>query len=203
VSDPVEVDVFFDFACPYVYGAAVWLQEVQRQMGDEGPRFVWRFFPLEEVNAPPDADFAIWELPPDRRSRGRDSMHAAVAARRQGGDAFDRFRMELLTLKHESDQDHGLRSTLDEAARRAGLDLTRFANDLQDRSLLLEVRDDYQHARSDHAVFGTPTFVFPNGSTAYLKLLPPPPPEDAVPLWLDFAQTVRDRPYVREIKRPS
>jgi predicted DsbA family dithiol-disulfide isomerase len=155
------------------------------------------------VNAPDDAEFAVWELPAERRSRGRDSLHAAVAARRQGEEAFARFLMALLTLKHEEDQDHGNRATLDEAARRAGLDLDRFAADLDDRSLLDEIRKDYVHAREQHGVFGTPTFVFPNGQTAYLQILPVPPAEEAVPLWRDFVAMVRDRPFLREIKRPK
>ena len=130
-------------------------------------------------------------------------MHAAAAARSQGPDAFNRFRLELLALKHEGGLDHGLRSTLEEAARRSEIDLPRFTADLADRTLLSQIRDDYQHGRTEHAVFGTPTFVFPNGQAAYIKLLPPPPPEDAVPLWLDFVSAVRDKPYLREIKRPS
>ena len=97
MDDQVKVDVYFDFACPYVYGAARWLQEVERQLGSDRIVVNWKFFPLEQVNAPEDAEFAIWELPADRRSRGRDSLHAAVAARRQGHDAFSRFHAALLS----------------------------------------------------------------------------------------------------------
>jgi predicted DsbA family dithiol-disulfide isomerase len=202
LNERVTVDVYFDFTCPYVHAAAVWLREVQRQLGEDQLEINWKFFPLEQVNAPDDAEVPIWELPAERRSRGRDSMHAAVAARRQGREAFGRFLAALLALKHEEDQDHGTRSTLDEAARRAELDLSRFASDLDNRDLLLEIRDDYSSGREGYAVFGTPTFVFPNGQAAYLKILPPPPPEEAVPLWQDFVRSVRDRPYLREIKRP-
>jgi predicted DsbA family dithiol-disulfide isomerase len=162
----------------------------------------WKFFPLEQVNAPEDADMPIWDLPVDRRSRGRDSLHAAVAARRQGREAFERFHAALLTLKHEEGQDHGKRSTLDEAASRARLDLTRFAADLEDRALLKEIETDYVTGRDKLGVFGTPTFVFPNGQSAYLRILPPPPAEEAVAFWLDFVREVRDRPYLQEIKRP-
>jgi protein-disulfide isomerase len=108
----------------------------------------------------------------------------------------------LLALKHEEGQDHGKRSTLDEAASRAQLDLTRFAADLEDRSLLKEIENDYVTGRDGLGVFGTPTFVFPDGQSAYLQVLPAPPPEEAVAFWLDFVRDVRDRPYLREIKRP-
>ena len=139
MNDRVTVDVYFDFACPYVHSAAAWLREVKRQLGDGIIEVTWKFFPLEEVNAPPDADMPIWDLPPDRRSRGRDSFHAAAAARKQGREAFERFHAALLTLKHEEGQDHGKRSTVDEAASRAGLDLTRFAADLDDSGLLAQI----------------------------------------------------------------
>jgi len=202
VSDRVAVDVYFDFACPYVHSAASWLREVNRQLGESRIEVTWKFFPLEEVNAPADADMPIWDFPPDRRSRGRDSFHAAVAARRQGGEEFERFHAQLLTLKHEEGQDHGKRSTLDEAASRARLDLARFAGDLEDRGLLAEIKNDYVAGREGLGVFGTPTFVFANGQSAYLRILPPPPPEEAVAFWLDFVRDVRDRPYLHEIKRP-
>ncbi len=202
MSDRVAVDVYFDFACPYVHSAAAWLREVNRQLGDNPIEVTWKFFPLEEVNAPPDADMPIWDLPPDRRSRGRDSFHAAAAVRRQGREAFERFHAELLTLKHDEAQDHGKRSTLEEAAARARLDLTRFAADLDDKGLLAEIKTDYLAGKEELGVFGTPTFVFPNGQSAYLRILPPPPPEDAVAFWLEFVRNVRDRPYLQEIKRP-
>jgi predicted DsbA family dithiol-disulfide isomerase len=202
VSDRVSVDVYFDFACPYVHSVASWLREVNRQLGDNPIEVAWKFFPLEEVNAPPDADMPIWDLPPDRRSRCRDSFQAAAAARRQGREAFERFHAELLTLKHEEGEDHGKRATLDEAASRAGLDLARFAADLGDRGLLSEIKSDYVTGKEELGVFGTPTFVFPNGQSAYLRILPPPPPDEAVAFWLDFVRDVRDRPYLQEIKRP-
>jgi len=202
LSEPVTVDVYFDFTCPYVNSAALWLAEVSRQLGEEAPRITWKFFPLEEVNAPPESEIPLWELPAERRSRGRDSLHAAAAARRQGPEAFARFHAALLALKHEQELDHGKQATLVQAAEEAGLDLTRFEADLADRSLLTQIRDDYLEARGTHAVFGVPTFVFPNGQAAYLQVLPPPPPEEAVSFWHDFVHSVRDRPYLREIKRP-
>ena len=203
MSERVEVDVYFDYTCPYVHSAARWLEEVRRQLGPDRLAVNWRFFPLEEVNAPPDAPLPIWELPPDRRSRGRDSLRAAAAARRQGDEAFERFHSALLGLKHEEGKDHGQRATLEEAASRAGLDLAEFSAGLEDPSLLLAIRDDYLHGRQTFGVFGTPTFVFPNGQSAYLQVLPAPPQEEAVPLWEDFVTMVRDRLFLREIKRPK
>lgn len=201
MSDRVEVEVYFDFGCPFVHSAAVWMDEVNRQLGADAPVVSWKFFPLEQVNAPGDADLPIWDFPADRRSRGRDSLHAAAAARRQGPEGFRAFHLALLRLKHEDGADHGKRTTLEDAARRAHLDLDRFRADLDDRSLLQEIRADYTQAREQHGVFGTPTFVFPNGNAAYVQTLPPPPSAEAVAVWHDFVRFVRDRPYLREVKR--
>ena len=203
MNDRIAVDVYFDFACPYVHSAATWLRDVDRQLGGASIDVTWKFFPLEQVNAPADAEYPIWDLPSERRSRGRDSMHAAAAARRQGRDAFDRFHAALLALKHDEGLDHGKRSTLEEAASRSELDLARFNSDLDERELLREIKDDYLFGRERLGVFGTPTFVFPNGQSAYLRLLPPPPTNEAVSFWEDFVRGVRDRPYFREIKRPQ
>ena len=202
MSERMKVEVYFDYVCPYVNAAAKWIDELNRQLGDDAVEFCWRFFPLEQVNAPADIAETVWDLPPENRSQARNSMHAAIAAMRQGREAFDRFNLALLSLKHDEGRDHGRRATLEEAAQRAKLDLEQFRADLEDRSLLTRIRDDYLHGRNVHGVFGTPTFVFPGGESAYLQVLPAPPPEDAVPLWNEFVKSVCDRPYLREIKRP-
>jgi predicted DsbA family dithiol-disulfide isomerase len=202
VSERLQVEVYFDYVCPYVNAAAQWLAEINRQLGEDKVEVSWRFFPLEQVNAPAGIEETVWDLPPENRSQARNSMHAAAAAMQQGQDAFERFNLALLSLKHEAGKDHGKRATLEEAAETAGLDLEQFRDGLRDRSLLEKIRDDYLHGRNVHGVFGTPTFVFPNGASAYLQVLPAPPPEDALPLWLDFVRDVQDRPYLREIKRP-
>ena len=163
----------------------------------------WRYFPLEQINSAEGPEWKLWEQPDSHRSRGRPAFQAAIAARMQGDDAFARFHLALLRLKHEEGKDHGRSATLRAAAEAAGLDLERFETDRADRAHLPLIGADYTEARERYGVFGTPTFVFPNGTASYLKTLPPPPKEEAVPFFEDFVRTVRDRPYITEIKRPS
>ena len=68
---------------------------------------------------------------------------------------------------------------------------------------MANIGKDYETARNEYGVFGTPTFVFPGGQAAYMKMRPKAPDEDAVTVWNDFVTTVVDRPYIAEIKRPS
>ena len=79
MSDRVAVDVYFDFSCPYVDSAAAWLREVNRQLGDGSIEVTWKFFPLEQVNAPADADMPIWDLP----AAGAAVVATAFTRRRQ------------------------------------------------------------------------------------------------------------------------
>lgn len=173
---------------------------MQEQLDDE-LQVNWRFFPLEQVNSAEGPDWKLWEQPDSHRSRGRPAFQAAMAAQKQGAEAFDRFHMALLTAKHEDGQDHGRRSTLVDVAKAAGLDVKRFEQDLSDRSGLGRIGEDYTEGRERFGVFGTPTFVFPDNSALYLKVLPPPPAEDAIDLFEEFIRTARERPYVAEIKR--
>jgi hypothetical protein len=64
------------------------------------------------------------------------------------------------------------------------------------------IGEDYLEARNVVGAFGTPTFVFGNGEAAYLRLLPVPPPDQAMAVFEEFVRIGRDRPYLLEIKRP-
>ncbi len=169
MSQPVEMTVFYDFGCPWVYRIARWLNQV-RDGGEYDPKITWRTFPLEQVNAADGPDWGLWERESRVRSKSRSAFEAALAARRQGDDAFTRFHWGLLKARWEDDQDHGRRSTHLAVAEAAGLDLERFQADLEDPTLLAEIGSDYTEARDVHGVFGTPTVVFPNGAASYLKL---------------------------------
>lgn len=202
MNERYEFDVYFDYACPYVNSAAVWLHHLQGQLGDQ-LAVKWRYFPLEQVNSPEGPEWKLWEQPDSHRSRGRPAFQAAIAARLQGDEAFGRFHFSLMHLKHDEGKDHGRPATLRAAAEAAELDLDRFERDRVDRAHLPLIGRDYETGRERFGVFGTPTFVFPNGNAAYLKLMPPPPIEDALPFFEEFIRTARDRPYVAEIKRPT
>ena len=197
----IEFDVFFDFLCPYVNAAALWLRDVQRQSPDQ-ITIRWRYFPLEQVNSREGPDWKLWEQPDSHESRGLLAFRAAAAARQQGDEAFTRMLYAVLAAKHEAQQDIAQPDVLIEAARASELDLARFERDFQDRTLLAEIGADYTEGRQLHDVFGTPTFVFPEGAAAYLKVLPPPPVDAALEFFDQFMTFVRDRPFVHEVKRP-
>jgi len=204
MSDAPAMEIYYDFGCPYVYAATRWLHNVEEARGEPLP-IRWRAFPLEQVNSGEGPEWKLWEQPEGYRSRGLAAFLAASAARDQGDEAAWRFHRALIEAKHEAGKDHGKRETIEAAAREAGLDMDRFETASRDRSRLAAIGEDYEAGKGTLNVFGTPTFVFPDGQAAYLKL-----DRNAIPAgqaavdFLDrFVETVRDLPFVMEIKRPS
>jgi len=197
---PIEFDVFFDYSCPCVWAASVWLREVEKHLGDR-LEVRWRYFPLLWAEHEAEADGPAPR--PDRaHQKSHDAMLTAVVVSMQGDPAFLAFHHALLDLVHRDGKDLGRKTTLAAALRAANLDMDIYEMDLRDRSLPLLIRTDHEEGFHDFGVFGTPTFVFPNGATAYLRMDRPPAAEDAMPFFEEFLRNVRDHDTVREIKRP-
>jgi predicted DsbA family dithiol-disulfide isomerase len=125
---------------------------------------------------------------------------AAEAARRQ--DRFDTLHAALLGARHQSRLDIDDIKVIEQVAEESGLDLARFRRDLEDPGILVALARDHSHAVVTHGVFGTPTFVFPNGASAYIRLTEAPSGADAVRLFDSLMAIAAYEPRVLEIKRP-
>ena len=165
----------------------------------------WRHFSLEQINSKEGPDWKVWERVGLREARALLASVAGEAAKRQGDkDAFHRFHMALLTARHGGDraplnQD----APLIEIAEQAGLDVERFKRDLDDPEVLKAVVADHEAATTrELGIFGTPTFLFENGHTAYMKTFTPPP-EESVEVFESFVSLFGGRTYVGEVKSPQ
>lgn len=198
---PITFDIYFDYTCPFTHAASVWARQLAESLGDH-VAITWRAFPLEQVNSHEGPDWKLWEHPDDSLSQGLLAFRAGKAAARQGQDAFARFHHAVVDLRHVSRRTLTRRATLVQLAKETGLDVERFERDLDDRSILTEIGDDYETGRDQFAVFGTPTIVFPDGEALYVQMSPPPLAE-AVPLLHSLTRMASSQPYMREIKRPA
>ncbi len=203
-ASDIALEVFYDYQCPFVNAAVVWVREVEQQLG-RPLNLTWRAFPLEQVNSDKGPDWKLWEQADSYRSRGLPAFRAALAAQAQGDDAFRRFHWALIQARHVDGKDLGKPDTLRGAAETAGLDIDRFEADRVDRSLLPRIGEDWAAGRDRLGVFGTPTFVFPNGEAIYLKfkLGAVPQGEEAATFFEEFVRLGQDRPNVLELKRPT
>ena len=124
-----------------------------------------------------------------------------MAAARQGSNAHHDYVMEMLDAKHLRREDIRSVEAITACARKIGLDITTFKTDLEDPSTLEEIGRDHEFA-VEHGVFGTPTFLFPDGSWAFLKTFTPPESE-TMSAFDNFMGMASGAKYFGELKRPQ
>jgi predicted DsbA family dithiol-disulfide isomerase len=186
-----------------VYNAAVVLTKV-REMGGEEFEVDWQPFSLAQANNDKGPDFKYWEQPGalDGSDRTLLAHRAGLAAKRQGKEAFEAFFMALLKARHEGKKDLTDPAVIEGAALAAGIDLGRFREDLADPDLLREIGESHTRAVEEVGAFGVPTFVFPGGKAAFLKMFIPP--EDRmVEVFDSLVKVMGEFEHVGEIKRPQ
>ena len=131
-------------------------------------------------------------------------FRGALAAWQQDqGEKFEKFHQLVFRTRHGEYTVDGERPNVHQIAESVGFDMERFHKDFADRSLLSRIGEDYERAREQLGVFGVPTLVFENDEAAYIKLFPKVDSADAVKVWDEVSTTIVERPYIREIKRPS
>ncbi len=194
----VHLIVYFDYTCAYSFAAAVWLRQVVARERDLA--IEWRPFVLKETNRPPGEGLPFWEQPGVGRTRTAVAFMAGQAAAQQDAAAYDRFRFALQTAFHGEPRDIRAPDVLPTMASEAGLDVARFAADLEQPGLLADVGRSHQQAVEHYAVFGTPTLVFPNGCAVYLKLAPAPTDGEAARVFELLREINERHPTIQEIK---
>ena len=93
-------------------------------------------------------------------------------------------------------------NTLIKVAESAGLEMKQFQRDLGDVGLLDRLAEDHTFAVETLGIFGTPTLIFPERQAIFLKMSPPPPPEECLPIFNELRLLAEQRRYIQEVKRP-
>lgn len=202
-------ELYFDFLCPYAWRGV----ELAAVLRAQGEGFRLRFFSLVEGNHPDNAGGLTWRItdqPLDAEggsgylSYQRPTLNAflaALAAYEQGEDAAWKFTLALYRAHHEE------KRPLDEAAfadaaQQAGLDLSAWQAARKDEAgLRAKLRAELDSA-AEVGVFGTPTFVLPDGSAAYYRFenLTRDPAEAGV-WWQLFKDVLHSEAGIGTIKR--
>jgi protein-disulfide isomerase len=134
---PLELGEYGDYQCPHCGRAYPIIKKMQRSFGDD-LKFVFRNFPLSEIHP--------------------DAFNAAVAAEAAG--LQQRFwEMHDIIFENQRALDF---ESLFFYAKKIGLDLERFKNDIQKNSLITKVEQDFESGVRS-GVNGTPSF-FINGN---------------------------------------
>jgi predicted DsbA family dithiol-disulfide isomerase len=195
-SDVIGLEVFYDYTCPFVYRASLMLGNVAPS---RNLNVTWRYFSLAQVNSK-DEGWTLWDAPPAEQVKGRLAFRAAEAARRQGH--FEKLHLPLLQARHRDRLDIDQIEVVERVAVDAGLDLERFRKDIEAPDILDSLARDHREAVSGHGVFGTPTLVFPDGASAYVRLAEAPEGPDAIRVFDHLLAVAAGEPTILEIKRP-
>lgn len=154
------------------------------------------------MNSVEGPEWKVWQRPAGHRSRSLLAFSAGEAARRQGNEAFKRFHLALLRARHEDGLALTEPETIRSVAVTAELDVARLEHDMQDATILDALARDHEEGVA-LGVFGTPTLFFEEGGSAFLKMRPGPPPDEAIDVFTSLRTLAATRPYIAEIKRPS
>lgn len=201
-----RVTVYFDYVCPYSWRAAELMALIAEPLRLE---VSWQHFSLFQSEysrgSTGGSGWQLWNQPLDGTDgngcRGLLPFLASHAARRQGKDAHDAYRLALQRANHVQYQPYSM-STVMQVASQVGLDLPRFEHELanpEGRTALA-----VEHTRAESLdVFGTPTIVFPGGQTAYLRLGElVANTDEAITLFEDVRAMLERYPYLQTVRRP-
>lgn len=199
---PEVVTVYYDYVCPFAWRGAELAQQVAPVLDLE---FVWRHFSLYQNNYAGSNGWQLWNDKLSFDDEGGDKgllpFMASCAARRQGPEKHAHFRLEAMRARHRDHQPFTLK-TLREVAQRVGLEMARFESDLSNPECRTVLAHEHHFAVSQN-IFGTPTFSFEGGHTAYFRLKEVPCDRDeAVELFSCYRRMLECYPYVETIKRP-
>jgi len=161
----------------------------------------WRSFALEQVNSKEGEEWKAWEQDANYVSRGLWPLRGGIAARSIGDQAHSGYMEAILHAKHVERDDVRSRESVIAIAEAAGIDLDKFVAVIDDPKTLEQIGQDHEEAVS-LGVFGTPTFVFEDKSTAFLKMFTPPE-EDTMSAFDNFIGIAANRKYFGELKRPQ
>jgi hypothetical protein len=179
----------------------VWLESAKEEAGEELD-INWRGFLLEQINNKQEPGWKVWEQSDDYEYRGLWALRAGEAAKKQGKEAFQKFHIALLRARHEDRVNIGDKEVLMQVAGDVGLDLEKLRTDMEDPAVKDQVVADHLEAVESYGVFGTPTFVFPNGAAAFVKMLKPP--AGKAPRVLEMlSELMSEHIYIGEVKRPQ
>ncbi len=182
----------------------MWLDQVKQAKGGEDPiEITWRPFSLEQANQKVGPDYHAWDEPDENLNGSLWGLRAGEAARRQGENQLRAYLPLLLKARHEERRDLGDKDLLQRLAVEAGLDAQQFAQDLNDRSTLDAIAATHKRAVDERGVFGTPTFVFEGGGSAFVKLIRPQSPDQAASAFDSLVNLVQSNLFVGEVKRPQ
>lgn len=198
----LDLDVYFDFTCPYSFEAAQWIKDISELMGSDVMAVRWRFFSLAQANGEKDdPGFKVWGGSHSAAAGGNLAFAAGGAAYEQGGeDALLKFYMALGRLYHVENLSKSEPGPIAQAWKDAGLEGA--APDGSASLNLDKLQQDHTEAVEKYNAFGVPTLVFEENRPFWFRLKEHPTDiTDALELFQHIQRLAMGFPSVESYKK--
>jgi predicted DsbA family dithiol-disulfide isomerase len=174
----LDLDVYFDFLCPFSYQVSRWVRQVSELMGPDVMAVRWRFLSSQQISkSKAQPGWQIWEQKPGEAVPGLLPFVAGGAAHALGGEsALNRFYAALGKLYHEEGLPIWQPQYIEQAWKETQLDAATLAKvlDGSDRSGYEKLKSEHTEAVERYNASETPTLVFEEHRAFSLKLMPAP-----------------------------
>jgi hypothetical protein len=197
MEQPVHFAVTFDYLCPFARNAHE------------------HILTALSAGAPWDVDFVPFSLvqnhlepddPPvfaDLTAKGVLALQVAIATRALVPDKFLGVHAALFAARH----DHGLdltdRSVIDDVLTAQGVSSELIFDEIATGNPANELARSHESARSDHEVFGVPTFIAA-GSAVFVRVMTRPDPEtDSAAVINQILDLVASTTWLNEFKHTT
>ena len=178
MTSNINLTIYYDYICPFAYRSVRLITEIEQTR----PTVTvdWRFFSLEQVNAPSRGlgeNWNLWEQSLDyvstRRSRRARSLAAFLVTHAAEGQQtparLARFRLAVFNAFHNERADISNPEVLFVLAEQNGLNVDNLQANWQQETARDRLRDDIQSGLKAGA-FGVPTLIIDGCEATYLRL---------------------------------
>jgi protein-disulfide isomerase-like protein with CxxC motif len=211
-GQPVVLDAFVDFHCPFSYRIVAWLDD----LGPERVTVRHHLLAIEQLNRDPTGtQWRLWDQPfdyrhfrdmPDRRPL-LPFLAMAIVEAIEPPTVIRAVRLSMYMARFDFGKDLSDIEVIEQVAAMGGVAPRRLRAAIEDPVRQAEARSriesDFRLARSDYAVFGVPTLRFAGDRPVYIRLERMVRFEDGPPL-LDTIRAVRaSPPGILELKLPE
>ena len=194
-----NVNVFFDYTCPWVRQAGFWLIDLENKSKID---INWKPFLLEQINSDNNEEWKAWNQNLDQYiSRGIWPHLGGIAARNISKEAGYTYMKAIFEKKHVDREDVRSREYIIELAKSLDIYSENFENDIDSKDSLNYISESHTEAENK-GIFGTPTIEFEDGNTVFLKTFTPPE-SDSIKFFDALNILSTNNTYFGELKKPQ